>query len=182
MVADLHIGIRAADFIVHASNMDSGVGTSSGLGGKQVRKRKHRRAEAMLVSTAMTDALGKYLDLVSDEMKLTAGNVANIDTPGYRSLGIDFDAEFQQALAAGSGVLEAMAPFGEQGNGSIGSAKLKPKVKEVDGLTERPDGNNVSLDREGMQMADAQLKFKIGAAFLKRELAGISEAIHVDGK
>ena len=38
----------------------------------------------MQVTTATSDALQKYLDLASDQMKLTAENMANVDTPGYK--------------------------------------------------------------------------------------------------
>ena len=54
----------------------------------------------MQVSTPMGDALGKYLDLTADQMKLTAGNMANIDTPGYKTQGFDFEEAFGDALRA----------------------------------------------------------------------------------
>lgn len=43
----------------------------------------------MQVTTAMSDALEKYLDLASNQMKLTAENMANVDTPGYKYIGFD---------------------------------------------------------------------------------------------
>src|SRR5580704_2618289 len=43
----------------------------------------------MQVTTATGEALQRYLDLASDRMKLTAENMANVDTPGYNL--IDFD-------------------------------------------------------------------------------------------
>jgi flagellar hook-associated protein 1 FlgK len=43
----------------------------------------------MQVTTATSDALQKYLDLASDQMKLTAENMANVDTPGYKYVGFD---------------------------------------------------------------------------------------------
>ena len=36
----------------------------------------------MQITTAMSDALGQYLDLTNRQMQLTAGNMANVDTPG----------------------------------------------------------------------------------------------------
>ena len=48
----------------------------------------------MQVSSPVADALGKYLDLTAGQMKLTAGNMANIDTPGYRTQGFDFEQAF----------------------------------------------------------------------------------------
>ena len=115
----------------------------------------------MQVSTPLGDALGKYLDLTADQMKLTAGNMANVDTPGYRTQGFDFAHEFSLALRGGD---------------------AGPQVSEVDGLTSRPDGNNVSLDREGMQLAKAQLEFRTGVELLKSQYSRMMNAIHSDGK
>ena len=52
----------------------------------------------MQIETRLSDALARYLDLAVSETKLTAGNMANIDTPGYRTQGFDFDTEMQKAL------------------------------------------------------------------------------------
>ncbi len=124
----------------------------------------------MQISTPLSGELGKYLDLSSAELKLTAQNMANLDTPGYRTQGFDFGAEMARSMA-------------EAGAGSaVGDPSLAavPRVVEVDGLLERPDGNNVSIDREGMNMAEAQLKFRLGVELIKREFARVSNAIHVD--
>ena len=106
----------------------------------------------MQVTTPMSDALTRYLDLASDQMKVTAGNMANIDTPGYKTQGFDFEGEFVKQM------------------GSDGTAS--PALKDVDGLVVRPDGNNVSMDRESMQLAKTQLQFRVGVELLKREFSG----------
>ena len=54
--------------------------------------------------------------------------------------------------------------------------------QDVDGLVARPDGNNVSMDREGLQLAKSQLQFKLGVQLLKHEFSGVMSAIHVDGE
>jgi flagellar hook-associated protein 1 len=43
----------------------------------------------MQVTTATSDALQRYLDLASAQMKFTAENMANVDTPGYNYIGFD---------------------------------------------------------------------------------------------
>ncbi len=53
----------------------------------------------MQVTTPLVDLLGRYLDLTSTEFKLTSSNAANIDTPHYRTMGIDFSSEFANAAA-----------------------------------------------------------------------------------
>jgi flagellar basal-body rod protein FlgB len=120
----------------------------------------------MNVETTLSDQLARYLDLAAGEVKLTAANMANIDTPGYRTVGMDFEAEMKDAM---DGVNQGRAPK------SI-------RVKTVDGLISRPDGNNVSMDRESLNLAEAQLKFKVGVALLRTENQRVMDAIHVDGK
>ena len=120
----------------------------------------------MQIETQLSDQITRYLDLATAEAKLTAANMANIDTPGYRTVGMDFEAEMRQAIA---GVEK-------------GEAERRVRVKAVDGLITRPDGNNVSMDREGLNLAEAQLKFKTGVALLRQEYQRVLDAIHSDSK
>lgn len=121
----------------------------------------------MEVTTALSRALGQYLDLTSEQMKLTASNMANVDTPGYKTKGFDFEQEFARQLS-GTGANE------------ISGAQVP--VQDVDGLVARPDGNTVSMDREGMQLAKAQLQFRMGVELLKREFSNVMNAIHAETK
>jgi flagellar basal-body rod protein FlgB len=121
-------------------------------------------AQTMQVTTATSDALQKYLDLASDQMKLTAANMANVDTPGYKTQGFDFAQEFSRAL------------------GTSAVSETAVKASNVEGLTARPDGNNVSMDREGMQLAKAQLEFRAGVSLLRSQYTRVMDAIHADSK
>src|SRR5215467_4106729 len=56
------------------------------------------KGECMQISTPVGDALERYLNLSSLELKLTAQNMANIDTPGYRAQGFDFAGEMERSL------------------------------------------------------------------------------------
>jgi flagellar basal-body rod protein FlgB len=112
----------------------------------------------------MADALGRYLDLTSAQMKLTAGNMANIDTPGYKAKGFDFEQELKRQMSGGA------------------SVSTEPQVTDVDGLVARPDGNNVSMDREGMLLAKTQLQFRMGVELLRHEFSSVMNAIHAEAK
>jgi flagellar basal-body rod protein FlgB len=120
----------------------------------------------MHVETRLSDQIARYLDLATGEAKLTAANMANIDTPGYRAVGMDFEAEMREAM---TGVDQGRSP-------------RPPRVKAVDGLIARPDGNNVSMDRESLNLAEEQLKFKTGVALLRQEYQRVMDAIHSDSK
>jgi flagellar basal-body rod protein FlgB len=124
----------------------------------------------MEIATRLSNEIARYLDLNTRQIQLTAANMANIDTPGYRALGMDFEAEMGRAMAG----------VDEKGPGF--QAALAPRIFEVDGLIVRPDGNDVSMDRESLKMAEAQLKFKTGVALLKHQYSGIMDAIHADSK
>lgn len=122
----------------------------------------------MQTTTALSDALGKYLDLTSRQMQLTASNMANVDTPGFKTQGFDFEQELVKQL--------------NQSAGTTGLEGVQVSSEDVDGLVARPDGNNVSMDREGLQLAKAQLQFKLGVQLLKNEFSTVMSAIHMDSK
>jgi flagellar basal-body rod protein FlgB len=120
----------------------------------------------MELTGTLNSELVHYLDLNTREIQLTASNMANIDTPGYRAVGMDFEAEMKQAMKS----IDA------------GTTLHNPQVKQVDGLIVRPDGNDVSMDRESLNLAEAQLRFKVGVALVKNQFAGILNVIHADAK
>jgi flagellar basal-body rod protein FlgB len=107
----------------------------------------------------MVNKLSEYLDLAAYRQSLITSNLANVDTPGYRTRDIDFEKELRQAEV------------------QTGSGAQQPRVIEVTGLMVRPDGNNVSLDREGLLLAQTQLQFRLGVELLRRQFQGISTAI-----
>lgn len=118
----------------------------------------------MRMEGTLSTQLERYLDLATMETKLTAENMANVDTPGYRAVGMDFEAEMRSALA----------------DAAEGRTPHAARVQLEDGLIARPDGNNVSMDRESLNLAEAQLKFKTGVALLKQQYQMTMDAIHAD--
>ena len=111
-----------------------------------------------MIDAPLGEALRRYLDLSTQQMRLTAANMANVDTPGYQTVGVNFETEFSKALDA-----TGTARPGEEG--------------EVKGLVARPDGNNVSMDRESVEMAKAQLQFRTGVELLRHQFTRLEEAI-----
>jgi len=120
----------------------------------------------MSVTTPLSDALARYLDLASEQMKLTASNMANVDTPGFKTQGFDFEQEFTRQL---TGAADA-------------DTSVEVQAQDVDGLEFNPDGNNVSMDREGIQLAKSQMQFRMGVQLLKNEFSTVMSAIHAEAK
>jgi len=102
----------------------------------------------------LSDTLERYMDLLSTRQKLVASNIANADTPGYKTKDIDFLSDFRSAL--GGGV---------------------PQSFEVAGLPVKNDGNNVSLDRESRLLAENDMRFNLASNLLRSEVQSIRAAL-----
>ena len=106
------------------------------------------------------DLLQRFLDLSSKRQELISSNIANVDTPGYRTKDIDFRGELERAL-----------------NGNTDDSS-EPFVHEVPGLVARPDGNNVSVDRESLLLSEVQLEFGVAEQLLKSQFRNLHLAIN----
>jgi flagellar basal-body rod protein FlgB len=124
-----------------------------------------------ITETPMTEALGRFLDVDVARYKLISTNLANIDTPGYHTRDLDFRAALQRAAAEHSGM----------DGGFLVSTSFGAVPHQVRGLMERPDGNNVSVERESLLLAEAQMKFNLGVQLLKDQFHLISTAINSGG-
>ncbi len=94
------------------------------------------------------------MDLLSARQKLVASNIANADTPGFKTRDLDFASEFQNSL-----------------NG------FEPQSAEVTGLKTKNDGNNVSVDRESRLLAENALRFNLATQLLRSQIRTIRTAI-----
>jgi flagellar basal-body rod protein FlgB len=103
--------------------------------------------------------LQKYLDLATQRQQLVVDNMANIDTPGYRTRDFDFRSELENAVR------------------TDGDTKLSPALRPVMGLNARPDGNNVNLDREGLMLAEVQMQVRMGVQLIKSEFQRLLSAM-----
>lgn len=99
-------------------------------------------------------SLERYLDLLNVRQKLVASNIANADTPGYKTKDIDFQAEFRSLIEGG-----------------------QPQVEEVAGLETKQDGNNVSVDREARLLSENALRFNAASSLLRDEIRMTRAAI-----
>jgi flagellar basal-body rod protein FlgB len=112
-----------------------------------------------VMDTSQLVLLERFLDLASVRQSLLVSNIANIDTPGYRTQDIDFHGAFAMALVSDPGT------------------PVMPMVRPVPGLVARPDGNDVSVDREGLLLAELQLKYQAATQAMKSEFAMVQYAI-----
>lgn len=113
----------------------------------------------MTPSSYGIDTLSRVLDASALRHKVIAQNVANVNTPGYRRLAVEFEDQLAKAIG-----------------GPDGGAGVRPKVVEVDG-PERVDGNNVDLDREMGDLTKNGLLYQAAAQILASRMASMRSAI-----
>lgn len=104
-----------------------------------------------ITDRSIMSALGRQMTIAVAKQSVSAGNLANLDTPGYKTKEATFDDLLTQEVQS-SGQAAATARGHITG---AGVAAPTHGVKETDGLQVRRDGNNVELDRELLKMNQA---------------------------
>ena len=98
--------------------------------------------------------LGHFMSYLSQRQEVIASNIANADTPGYKTRDVEMPVDFSSVLQdAGSSLVEAP------------------------GLPSRNDGNNVSVDREARLLSENTMKFNLAAQMVRGELKNVRSAI-----
>ncbi len=99
------------------------------------------------VSDAVSQVLASALDGVSTRQRVTADNIANVDTPGFRARSIDFETQLRSA---------------------IGDGAFADGLPVESGVTTTPtdtpvgaNGNNVDLRKETMAALQSQFQYQM---------------------
>jgi flagellar basal-body rod protein FlgB len=122
-----------------------------------------------MIDTPLMRGLERVLDVSAFRHQIIAANLANIDTPGYRTRDLrPFAGEIERAMAGKDSSL-----IGQ----TLTRQSFTPIAHEIRGLLERPDGNNVSVERESLLLAQNQLRFQVAVQFMKAEFHRMSLAI-----
>lgn len=126
----------------------------------------------LVSGNSMIQLMDHSLTLASQRQTLIASNLANIDTPGYRTRDFDFEGALKAALSEDPGQnsptdLARTNPMHLQGSSSSALPATSDPIRPD---SERNDGNDVSLDRENMLMARTNLTYQNASNFMQLEL------------
>jgi flagellar basal-body rod protein FlgB len=116
--------------------------------------------------------LARTLDALALRQQVTASNVANAETPGFRGQAVRFE-DLLRAMLNGTFArlpLVRTDPRHIAVTASSPSA-LQPEVVELTGTRYRPDGNNVDIEREMGLLAETTLRYSAVSEVLARRLA-----------
>jgi flagellar basal-body rod protein FlgB len=108
------------------------------------------------------------LDGLSLRQQITSRNMANIDTPGYRSQEVDFEGSLQRAMRT-IGSIQMAATH----SGHLAAPANRPfyQVKDTPGGTARADENNVDIDSELLKMSETGIQYQAVSQELSKKLA-----------
>ena len=98
--------------------------------------------------------LGAYLSYLTRRQEVVASNIANADTPCYKTHDVGMPGDFSTAFAQFTALPE-----------------------ETPGLVSRNDGNNVSIDRESRLLAENDIRFNLATQLLRGEIRTYKMAI-----
>lgn len=105
-----------------------------------------------------TVSLTSALDNLALRQRVTANNIANIETPGYHAQRVDFESALADNVDGG-------------GDGD---------VQATVGTSEEPtreDGNNVNLDTETISDTDTGLRYQLALRAMDAQFAQLKTAI-----
>ena len=94
--------------------------------------------------------LGQVLDLRMSQHTLTAANLANADTPGFKAKFLPFDEVLGAAVNRGKNMV--LRATHERHNAGLGVSTQAPLVEEIEPAPWVADGNSVDPEREAVRL------------------------------
>ena len=107
------------------------------------------------------DYLGKLLDVTTKRQEIHAGNLANVNTPGYRRS----EVKFEELLTVGSDRIQEQV------------LRAPIEVVEDREAEVRGDGNNVDLDKELSAVRKNALLHRVFSEFLSAKIRLLRSSI-----
>lgn len=136
------------------------------------------------MSTSLDAYLGMHpaaLRLREQRTELLARNLANADTPGYKSQDMDFRAALAAATspAATPGVMQATQAghIGAQGADAVLSGSTESFLRYRTPLAPSLDGNTVDAQLEQAAFADNAVRYQATLSFLSSKFRSLMTAI-----
>ncbi len=97
--------------------------------------------------------------------KATAGNIANLETPGYRRLDVKFEELLADAL--------------DKAGGRADARQIEPELYEPRNTPVKANGNDVNLELEIGQMVENTLRHETLVRLLIKKVNAIDQIIDV---
>jgi flagellar basal-body rod protein FlgB len=134
------------------------------------------------IFTGVIPILEKVLDLRSMKHNSIVSNIANMDTPNYKTFDFIVEEELGKAMGARRIFELKKTQSGHLPARQIRFDNVRPKVVASPQYTHRADGNSVDIDREMAKLAENSLMYNALAQILSKKFQGLKNAIEGGGK
>ncbi len=121
------------------------------------------------------EAAGAYMSRLSQRQQIVASNLANIDTPGYKTKDMSFHATIQELLSDNTIELRTSRP---EHAGEWTPVSPQAQIFEVQGLPSRADRNNVDLDREMLNLSETAFGYSLMTQIVRGKLRTLASSIN----
>lgn len=120
----------------------------------------------------------RSLNLRARRHELIVSNIANADTPNYKSFDIVIDEELKKTgNDPGSLPLETTHHSHLRSAVGNGFDQVTIHTKESDGLSLRGDGNTVDMDREMVNLSENSIIYRASSQIIRRMFGALKTAI-----
>lgn len=117
-------------------------------------------------ASSISNKLYEQLNFRAEKQKVISSNIANINTPNYKTKELVFEDE----LNSQTNTLK-MKQTNSKHISSLDSnlSNINPKLLDVKGLQEQNDGNNVNLDSQMSEMSKNKILYDAIQSSIKRD-------------
>jgi flagellar basal-body rod protein FlgB len=119
-------------------------------------------------ASSITSTLFNNLNFRAERQKVISSNIANINTPNYKTKDLTFESELKNAQNVP--VLKLSQTQGSHFSNIQSSNNMSvPSLVQVKGLEEQNDGNNVNLDTQMSEMSKNKILFDAVQTAIKKD-------------
>ena len=123
------------------------------------------------------DLLHKGLSASWTRNAVIRNNIANIETPGFKASGVEFESVLRRALD-GSGFTAKRTHVNHiDFSTSVSIEKVGPRIYQRNDLSMRADGNNVDIEAENVRLAQNSIYYNTIMEKLNSEIRRLRMAI-----
>lgn len=115
----------------------------------------------------LSNVMEKSLDALWLKQNVISNNIANVDTPGYKSQEVEFEDLLSKAVSNSNDIKDIDVP--------------DAKVIKNSNTSIREDGNNVDIDTENIELYRTQIQYEYMVKKLSDQYSNIKLAI-MEGK
>ncbi|MCI1965308.1 MAG: flagellar basal body rod protein FlgB [Oscillospiraceae bacterium] len=119
------------------------------------------------IDSVTTSLLDKNLDGLWARQQAVTDNIANFETPGYKTKTVSFENQLRAQIAQD----------GTTGEKIVGIEGVQPSVTEAKDEMFRADGNGVDLEQQNIELARTQLNYYYSISEIADAFARLKTAI-----